>query len=106
MTPFEKARFFTWLHDQGEYSDIRELPGNRYALICRFAFTWAILVGRLGDRIGYDDRWCFSSYEKAKSGLDAWDGVTGEPQGWHRHPSTGRRREMSETGEVREHVWM
>lgn len=106
MTPLDKARFFTFLHEQGGYSEIRELPGNRYGLVFKMAFTHALLVGRIGDYLSYDDRWCYSTHEKAKSGLDAWDGVTGEPQGWHRHPTTGRRRELTGEGEVHEHVMM
>jgi len=36
----------------------------------------------------------------AQRALAGWDG-TGEPSGWHRHPSSGRRRNAA--GE--EYVW-
>lgn len=40
----------------------------------------------------YEDRWCYHSREAALQALNNW--VSGpEPVGWHRHPSTGRRRE-------------
>lgn len=67
---------------------------DRYACVARFMFTWAILEGRAGDLFAYDDRWCFSTFEAAADGLNDWllRGFEGEPQGWHRHPDSGRRR--------------
>lgn len=101
---FETAEFFTYLLSQGTYSDIRDLGNGHYACIVDFIFTKAIITGRIGQYQTYNDRWCYSSYEKAKAGLDAWDG-TGEPEGWHRHPNTGRRREFDDLGEMtREYV--
>ena len=72
------------------YRDIRFLPGRRWASTFQFMFTAAIIVGRIGDRGGYGDRWCYHAHADAKAALLAWDG-TGEPNGWHRHPATGRR---------------
>jgi hypothetical protein len=84
---------------QNVYCDPKLLVNGDYAVLNRFAFTWAILSGI--NAWGYEDRWCFSTYEEAKSALDAWDG-TGEPEGWHRHPKTGRRRDK----DGKEEVWM
>ena len=84
------AEFFRFLTDQG-YQSPRLIGEGRYAAILPFMYTHAIIVGKVGDRYGYDDRWCFHGPEKARSALEAWDGV-GEPEGWHRHPATGRRR--------------
>ncbi len=56
----------------------------------RLNFTHAILVGRIGNSVTYDDRWCYSTRAAAEEALEAWDG-RGEPTGWHRHPATGRR---------------
>lgn len=72
------------------YTDLKFFVDGHEAAIYPLAFTHAIIYG-LND-FGYDDRWCYDSYEKAKAALEAWDG-TGEPQGWHRHPGTGRRIE-------------
>lgn len=72
------------------YTDYREFPNGRDACITQLLFTYAILSDI--EVWGYGDRWCFSSYAKAKAALDAWDGQ-GEPTGWHRHPDSGRRRE-------------
>lgn len=90
------AEFFTHLHRMGN-SDPRVISGDRYACIMPFMFTTAILVGRLGDAVTYDNRWCYKSYADAKAALDAWDPDTdNEPDGWHRHPMTSRRREYED----------
>jgi len=86
----ELSDFYKFLKEQG-YTDIRMLDIKRYAAIFRFAFTHAIIVGQIGDQCGYEDRWCYSTYDQAKAALDAWNGY-GEPDGWHRHPISGRRR--------------
>lgn len=42
----------------------------------------------------YDDRWCYHSLEAAIAAADAWDPtIDAEPAGWHRHPTSGRRRD-------------
>lgn len=42
------------------------------------------------DQTGYNDRWCYHNYTDAVKALNNWDGM-GEPEGWHRHPNSGRR---------------
>lgn len=83
--------FMQWLLGNG-YTDPKPLGNGRYACIRPLVFTHAIITGRIGDTSSYDDRWCYNGYEAAKAALDAWDG-TGEPEGWHRHPGSGRRRD-------------
>jgi hypothetical protein len=53
-------------------------------------FTQAIITDI--DAWGYNDRWCYHSHLAAAQALEGWDG-DGEPEGWHRHPKTGRRRD-------------
>jgi hypothetical protein len=73
------------------YSDYTEFPSGGEACIHKFAFTYAILSEL--SNCGYGDRWCFCDYATAKRALMAWSGEDDtEPEGWHRHPSTGRRR--------------
>lgn len=72
----------------------RLLDDRTYAVIMPFIYTHAIVTGRIGDNVGYEDRWCYHGREAAIAALDAWDGA-GEPEGWHRHPSTGRRRDSA-----------
>lgn len=65
--------------------------------IAPLMFTHAIISGV--NRFGYEGRWCYKNYAKAKAALDAWDG-TGDPLGWHRHPGTGRRYDNPEGYQV------
>lgn len=89
MTVPPDLAFLQWLIDLG-YQHPRPLPGGRYACVVRMMFTHAIIVGKIGDRVGYIDRWCYRSAAEALDALEAWDG-RGEPTGWVRHPSSGRR---------------
>jgi hypothetical protein len=79
-----------WLREDMSYHSPKLISGDRIAVLHRFIYTDAILVMKLGDTTGYDDRWCYER-GKAEGFLESWDGK-GEPDGWHRHPSTGRRR--------------
>lgn len=76
-------------------SDMRfKYVGNRYVAIVNFVYTVGIISGeRIHETIGYDDRWCYENMALAHKAFEEWDGAVGtEPQGWHRHPNTGRRR--------------
>lgn len=88
MTTSEEFRQF--LIAEG-YTDIRFLDETVYICLSPFIFTWAIIIGQIGDTTGYADLWCYHNYADAKSAIDSWNGE-GEPQGWHRNPRTGRRR--------------
>lgn len=92
MNLMENLGYLQWLKHECDMKDVRALPGGRWAAIQRFMFTFAIIVGRIGDRTGYDDRWCYHTYRDALHALEKWDG-NGDPEGWHRHPKTGRRRD-------------
>jgi hypothetical protein len=94
-TSDEIANFFTYLTEKCGYIDVRQLDDTQYSAIMPLLFTHAIIVGRIGDYSGYEDRWCYGGLSKAQAAHNAWDG-TGEPEGWHRHPATGRRREIDE----------
>jgi hypothetical protein len=74
------------------YRFVKLVPPTQFIAILPLMYTAAIIRGRIADIMtSYDDRWCFHGLDAAKAALDAWDG-NGEPVGWHRHPSTGRRR--------------
>ena len=79
---------------EGKYRDIVIINNKYYAAILPFVFTHAIIIGHLGDYDGYGNRWCYANYAKALKGLKEWEEAkfAGEPQGWHRHPDSGRRR--------------
>lgn len=82
-----------FLKEDCHYPAVKILGEGRYAAIYPFIYTHAIiLVTRRGYDTGYEDRWCYHTYEDALVAMAVWDG-TGEPKGWHRHPSSGRRRD-------------
>lgn len=95
MTKETEAEYLTWLVRECGYRDVRSLGNGRFAAISPLMFTHAIIVGKIGDRYAYDDRWCYHDHASALAALNAWDG-TGEPEGWHRHPASGRRRNGGE----------
>ena len=84
--------FKEFLTNECGYRHVRLLPdGKRFAAIMPLMFTSAIVTVRAGDTHSTEDRWCYHTEGSALAALDAWDG-TGEPDGWHRHPGSGRRR--------------
>lgn len=89
----------SWMDDWLELLTDREKAnvrykevGEQFVAVVPFMFTAGIIVGYLRNRGCYEDRWCFETLELAYRAFDGWDGVTGEPFGWHRHPMTGRHR--------------
>ncbi len=89
------AEFHAWLQseDAGRCVEVRYFDdGLRYAAIKPLLFHWTMIVGIVGDRAGFDDRWCYGDRAAAERGLRDWSG-DGDPAGWNRHPKTGRRRD-------------
>ncbi len=60
--------------------------------IVRKVYTYAVCIGPFrGATI--DDTWCYEHFQDALAALVMWDPMEDrEPDGWHRHPRTGRRR--------------
>ena len=71
------------------YTNIRICSNGNIVAIYRFIFTVAI-ISDINDT-GYGDRWCYHTETAAIAALEAWNGIEGEPTGWHRHPPSGRR---------------
>jgi len=85
------------------YTDYRVFARGRDACIAPFAFSVAKVADMTRDGYGYGARWCYATIGAARAALAAWDGATdSEPQGWHRHPATGRRRPDGDP--AREHI--
>lgn len=75
----------------GYESEIK-LPDGRSVWLQRKIFTHAIVIG-VSDAVCYDDHWCYETRSGAEKALAAWDPMTKpEPEGWIRHPQSGRRR--------------
>lgn len=71
---------------------IRKLDDRRYVAIIPFIYTWGLVWGYLDEANTYEDRWCYETLPEALLAAEAWEG-TGDPDGWHRHPASGRRRD-------------
>lgn len=64
-----------------------------YVEVMPLLFTAAIILTDKMHPEGYTDRWCYTSPQAAWAAALAWDpDMAMEPAGWHRHPTTGRRR--------------
>jgi hypothetical protein len=72
------------------YDVMRQLPDGRWCGVVRLLFHWTLHVDI--DWSGYADRYCYREKLDAVRALKEWDG-TGDPEGWHRHPPSGRRRD-------------
>lgn len=59
-------------------------------------FTHAIVVTNWAELDFVADRWCYKTFTEAVAAMQAWTTYTewpnSEPEGWHRHPHSGRRR--------------
>jgi hypothetical protein len=87
--------FLARLEAENGYSNGKLIRGGtQYATIAPKMYTHAIITGRVGDMFGYGDCWCYPSRAAACRALADWDGE-GEPEGWIRHPDTGRRVSQS-----------
>jgi hypothetical protein len=90
----DEQKFVAYLWECG-YRDIKITNCGLWAATFRYMYTHAIILGQMYDRVGFEDRWRYETKEKAEAALRAWD-IRGEPDGWHRHPGSGRRRPGSD----------
>ena len=77
------------------YLFARRKGEHEWAAIIPFMFTYGIIVRTIeGQSYGYEDRWCYHFLDEALVAFVAWEEkkFEGEPEGWHRHPASGRRR--------------
>lgn len=71
---------------------LKKLPDGRDAAIVPLLYNVRLFVGQ-PNAPTYDDMWDYDTAEEAKEALKNWQGRPGtEPQGWIRHPPSGRRR--------------
>lgn len=90
MTPREKhlADLRSWYHHVETFGD------GEYVAYYKLMFHWTMIRGHLDWTEGYLDRWCYADFPLVQEKFLEWKarGFEGEPDGWHRHPSSGRRR--------------
>lgn len=80
-----------WMIANG-YLAAKETRDGRWAAVAPMLFTHRIIIGPKGSPF-VDDAWCYHDAPSALTAFHEWDPDTEpEPQGWHRHPRTGRRR--------------
>lgn len=91
LPTLELGRWYFWT---GNNSLVRRVDDMRYVAVQQFMYTWGLIWGYTRDMYNYEDRWCYHDFNVALAAAHAWacDGLRGEPEGWHRHPTTGRRR--------------
>lgn len=91
-TPKEQA-FLEWLQEEG-YAAALLMSDDLWCGIKPLLFHWTLHIGEIGDKHTYLDRYCFADFPHALAALVEWSDrdFEGEPTGWRRHPSTGRRR--------------
>lgn len=71
---------------------VKDAPDGRRVWVTPFMFTAGIVIGE-PDALTYDDRWCYVTVSQAAVWGRRWSAEAGtEPDGWHRHPTSGRRR--------------
>lgn len=92
LPPEVDGRWYLWLQDAAAAPQmVRRLDDRRYVSVMPLIYTQAVIWGYVDDSWGYEDRWCYHDAETALAAATAWNGE-GEPEDWHRHPRTGRRR--------------
>lgn len=75
------------------YQHLRVLPDGRAVWIQRKMFTHAITTGRADNVMSIDTHWCYETKAQALEALERWEPMAQkEPEGWFRHPESGRRR--------------
>lgn len=70
----------------------RTLPDGRILELWRYIFNIRLTVSQPESHgLFYEDAWCFKDAALAATALEQWSGE-GEPDGWIKHPTTGRWR--------------
>jgi hypothetical protein len=87
----------------GYMRPFRCLPDGRIAALMEInSGRWAIVAGI--HPYGHRDAWYYTSRATARAALEKWDG-TADPQGWFRHPQSGRRRPDGDASREISHRW-
>lgn len=89
----EALDWLSGLTERNAYPAAVLLDDTHYAAIYPMAFNDTIIMGKIGDDTGWDEQWW---YERGEAGaaLFKWHvGGGAEPEGWHRHIPSNRRRE-------------
>ena len=70
----------------------RDLGDGRGLWVYPMLYTFKLVIGPLGS-LSYDDQWCYKDLQDVVTAFTTWNPLEqAEPEGWVRHPPTGRRR--------------
>lgn len=69
----------------------RVFEDGRKLDLCRMLFNWRLCLGHTKTPWYNDDEWCYANEATGIVAFLSWD-LEGEPQGWIKHPDTGRYR--------------
>jgi hypothetical protein len=89
------AAFRRWADSEGYFHVVLRPGTELWYGVKRLMFHYTVIEGEINDREAYRQRWCYQTAYAGIIALETWaasrfEGI--EPKGWHRHPSTGRRR--------------
>lgn len=90
MTSEEQA-----LADKIGSTAVKLIGDGRALYIYRKIWTYSLCIGDVKNEGYFTDLWCYETLPLAMAAMLAWNPLdisTPEPEGWHRHPPTGRRR--------------
>jgi hypothetical protein len=80
------------MNDGYNYILFRVVGDGRGIWVYPMMFTYKLVIGPVGKDC-YSDGWCYKDLNSATTAFSEWNPATEpEPQGWVRHPRTGRRR--------------
>jgi hypothetical protein len=84
-------QFMSWLVDSN-YAVAFDMADGRWCGIHPLMYHWTMHIGVIGDRQGYEDRYCFVDQATALRSIVEWQdrGFQDEPKFWRKHPKTDR----------------
>lgn len=82
------------LHPEQGYMGVLRLDEDRYAAIYEGIACGQIIIGKIGDKVSWEQRYDFDDLMSAVHGLANWftGDFEGDPPGWLRHIPSNRRR--------------
>lgn len=89
MTTPENSKLLGGMYGAAAF---RDLGDGRGLWVYPQLYTFKLVIGKLGS-LSYDDGWCYPDLQSVVTAFDSWNPLeVAEPEGWVRHPPTGRRR--------------
>lgn len=70
---------------------VRTLEDGRVVVLYPMIYTTRLCIGP-AESPCYDDAWCYPDVGTGLLAFATWDGEGDPPEGWTRHPASGRRR--------------